>query len=67
MYPKPKKRKVKRLPMRSLAYWGIISRQSYKNHEDSSEDGNHLQRLAQGRASRGGRSPNNRSSAEIQA
>ncbi|KEH26534.1 hypothetical protein MTR_6g464100 [Medicago truncatula] len=90
-----KKRKVKRLPMRSLTCWGIIAvKATNKNHEDSPEDGNNLQRLARGatvlfariscfstgttpllpssmqhggHASCGGRSPNNRSSAEVQA
>ncbi|KEH17628.1 hypothetical protein MTR_0004s0360 [Medicago truncatula] len=48
LYPK-QKRKVKRHPMRSLTYRGIIAVQvSNKNHEDSPEDGNRLQRLARG-------------------
>ncbi|KEH38053.1 hypothetical protein MTR_2g059937 [Medicago truncatula] len=49
LYPKLKKRKMKRLPMRSLTCWGIIAiKATNKNHEDSSEDGNRLQRLARG-------------------
>jgi len=39
LYPKPKKR-MKRLPTRSLTYWGIHSQ------EDCPEDDIHLQRLA---------------------
>ncbi|KEH29921.1 hypothetical protein MTR_4g056210 [Medicago truncatula] len=46
LYPK-QKRKVKRHPMRSLTYRGIIAVQvANKNHEDSPEDDNRLQRLA---------------------
>ena len=99
LYPKPKKR-VKRFPTRSLAYWGISAIEAAnKNQEDCPKDGSHLQRLAWGatirftlhryhafstcfnrgnpplslsiqhgsRASRGGRSPVNRSSAKVQA
>jgi len=97
-YPKLKKTRMKRLPTRSLAYWGILAVEAAnKNQEDCPEDGSHLQRLAQdatictswvwyfsthfnrgspppslsiqheGHASRGGRSPVNRSPAEIQA
>ncbi|KEH29630.1 hypothetical protein MTR_4g046607 [Medicago truncatula] len=49
LYPKLKKRKVKRLLMRSLTCWGIIAvKATNKNHEDSPEDGSRLQRLARG-------------------
>ncbi|KEH16695.1 hypothetical protein MTR_0114s0100 [Medicago truncatula] len=44
-----KKRKMKRLPMRSLTCWGIIAvKATNKNHEHGPEDGNRLQRLARG-------------------
>ncbi|KEH41389.1 hypothetical protein MTR_1g050418 [Medicago truncatula] len=48
LYPK-QKRKVNRHPMRSLTCWGIIAvKGTNKNHEDSPEDGNRIQRLARG-------------------
>ncbi|KEH19438.1 hypothetical protein MTR_8g059205 [Medicago truncatula] len=47
LYLKLKKRKVKRLPIRSLICWGIIAvKATNKNHEDSLEDGNRLRKLA---------------------
>ncbi|KEH15738.1 hypothetical protein MTR_0600s0020 [Medicago truncatula] len=47
--PDHDKKKVKRQPMISLTYRGIIVVQvANKNHEDSSEDDNRLQRLARG-------------------
>jgi len=47
LYPKPKKR-MKRLPTRSLTYWGILAiKAANKNQEDCPEDCSHLQRLAQ--------------------
>jgi len=93
---KMKKRKMKRLPTKSLTYWGIlVVAAANKNQEDCQEDGIHLQRLAwdvivheyhasihistgatappslnihhEGHASRGGRSPVNKSFAGIQA
>ena len=89
-------RKMKRLPTRSLTYWGILAvAAANKDQEDCQEDGIHLQRLAwyvtvheyhasipistgatappslnihhEGHASRGGRSPVNKSYAGIQA
>ena len=98
LYLKLKKTWMKRFPMRSLAYWGILAvKAANKKQENCLEDGIHLQRLAWdvtvtlhkyhvavhistgatpphsfsiqhgGRASRGGRSPVCRSSAEVQA
>jgi len=38
---------MKRLPTRSLAYWGILAIEAAnENQEDCPEDGSHLQRLA---------------------
>ena len=46
LYPKPKKR-MKRLPTRSLTYWGILAVEAAnKDQEDCQEDDIHLQRLA---------------------
>ncbi|KEH17441.1 hypothetical protein MTR_0014s0010 [Medicago truncatula] len=56
-----RKRKLKRLPMRSLTCWGIFAvKVANKNHEDSPEDGDRLQRLA--RDSRGKWTPNHEGS-----
>jgi len=42
-----KKRKMKRVPTKSLAYRGILTFEATnKNQEDYPEDGSHLQRLA---------------------
>jgi len=47
LYPKPKKKRMKRFPTRSLAYWGILAVEAVKkNREDCPEEGIHLQRLS---------------------
>jgi len=46
-YQKLKKTRMKRLPTRSLAYWGILAVEAAnKNQEDCPEDGIHLQKMA---------------------
>jgi hypothetical protein len=47
LYPKLKKR-MKRLLMKSLEYWGILAVEvANKNQEDCPKDGSRLQRLSQ--------------------